>query len=161
MALNLIDIFKSSHKNAQLFDALKSINFHKTRSQSKSLKLLEFETPSPIKLKITRHNDFDIPASAQKFISNPVLLMETWDFISQSKIRVILTIPKIQTEVTADFNFEELAAETVITVNSHVVAEMFLVGSFVEEFVSKFWTNALNKDFETLNSWITTNQTFD
>jgi hypothetical protein len=154
MALNLIDIFKSSHKNAQLFDALKSIDFHKTRSQSKSLKLIEFETPSPIELKITRHNDFDIPASAQKFISNPVLLMETWDFMSQSKIKVILAIPKIQTEVTADLNFEELGAETVITVNSHVV-------SFVEEFVSKFWKNALNKDFETLNSWITTNQTFD
>lgn len=161
MALNLIDIFNSSHKNSQLFDALKSIDFHKTRSESKSLKLLEFETPSPIKLKITRHNNFDIPASAQKFISNPVLLSETWDFISQSKINIILTIPKIQTEVTADFNFEELATETVITVNSHVVSGMFLVGSFVEEFVSKFWTNALNKDFETLNSWITTNQTFD
>jgi hypothetical protein len=161
MALNLIDIFKSSHKNAHLYDALKSIDFHKIRSQSKSLKMLEFETPSPTKLKITKHNDFDIPASAQKFISNPVLLSEIWDFISQSKIRVILTIPKIQTEIAADFNFEELAAETVITVNSHVVAEMFLVGSFVEEFVSKFWKNALNKDFETLNSWITTNQTFD
>jgi hypothetical protein len=161
MALNLIDIFESSHKNAQLFEALKSIDFHQTRSQSKSLKKLEFETPSPIELKITRHNDFDIPTPAQKFISNPVLLSETWDFISQSKIRVILTIPKIQTEVTADFNFEELAAETVITVNSHVVSGMFLVGSFVEEFVSKFWKNALNKDFETLNSWITTNQTFD
>ena len=87
--------------------------------------------------------------------------METWDFISQSNIKVILAIPKIQTEVTADLNFEELGAETVITVNSHVVSEMFLVGSFVEEFVSKFWKNALNKDFETLNSWITTNQTFD
>ncbi|MDA2977685.1 MAG: DUF2505 family protein [Actinomycetota bacterium] len=161
MALNLIEIFKSSHKNAHLFDALKSIDFHQTRSQSKSLKLIEFETPSPIELKITRHNDFDIPASAQKFISNPVLLSETWDFISQSKIKVILAIPKIQTEVTADLNFEELGAETVITVNSYVVSEMFLVGSFVEEFVSKFWKNALNKDFETLNIWITTNQTFD
>jgi hypothetical protein len=44
--------------------------------------------------------------------------------------------------------------QTSILVETVVVSKIFLMSSFAEEFVSKYWKKSLQKDFEILNDWI-------
>ncbi len=95
MALNLKDTFQSEFTIIELINALKDIEFHKKRAESKSLKKIEFKTSEINELEISRQIDFDIPAAAQKMVSNPISLNENWNFSSQDLIKIQLSIPNI------------------------------------------------------------------
>lgn len=154
MALNLKDTFQSEYTINELVDALKNIEFHKKRAESKSLKKIEFKTSETNELEISRQIDFDIPAAAQKIVSNPISLNENWNFGLQDLIKIQLSIPNIQTTISAQMYFDIDKSGSLIRVESLVQSKIFLMSSFAEEFVSKYWKKALLEDFEILNQWL-------
>ncbi|MEY2777944.1 MAG: hypothetical protein RL008_40 [Actinomycetota bacterium] len=154
MALNLSDKFVSPSKINEIIDTLRNTDFHSERAKSKNLKKIDMEKNNDTYLKISRLIDFDIPVSAQRFVSNPILLVEIWTFESDQKITLKVSIPNIQTEVTASIDFVSEDSQTLILVETEVVSKIFLMSSFAEEFVSKYWKKSLQKDFEILNNWI-------
>lgn len=153
MALILTDTFNSDFKVHELITALKDVEFHRERAKSKSLKKLECDNSKHNQLNISRQIDFDIPVSAQKLVSNPISILEQWDFNLDESIDILLSITNIQTTVKAHLNFEENSM-TVVNVKSVVDSKIFLMSSFVEEFVSKYWKKTLTEDFAILNEWI-------
>lgn len=154
MALNLKDTFESEFTINELVGALKNVDFHKKRAESKSLKKIEFDTSKTNELVISRQIDFEIPAAAQKIVSNPISLIEIWNFVSQNLIDIQLSIPNIQTTISAQMHFENKNSGSLIRVESIVLSKIFLMSSFAEEFVSKYWKKALLEDFEILNQWL-------
>lgn len=154
MALNLSDKFVSPSKINEIIDTLRNTDFHSERAKSKNLKKIDMEKNNDTYLKISRLIDFDIPVSAQRFVSNPILLVEIWTFESDQKITLKVSIPNIQTEVTASIDFVSEDSQTLILVETEVASKIFLMSSFAEEFVSKYWKKSLQKDFEILNNWI-------
>jgi hypothetical protein len=161
MALNLKDTFHSEFTIIELVSALKDIEFHKKRAESKSLKKIEFNTSQSNVLDIARQIDFDIPVAAQKMVSNPISLNEIWNFSSQDLIEIHLSIPNIQTSISAQMYFESENSGSLIRVESLVQSKIFLMSSFAEEFVSKYWKKALLEDFEVLNQWLKVTQISD
>jgi len=153
MALILTDTFNSDFKVHELITALKDVEFHRERAKSKSLKKLECDNSKHNQLNISRQIDFDIPVSAQKLVSNPISILEQWDFNLDESIDILLSITNIQTTVKAHLDFEENSM-TVVNVKSVVDSKIFLMSSFVEEFVSKYWKKTLTEDFVILNKWI-------
>jgi len=153
MALILTDTFNSDFKVHELITALKDVEFHRERAKSKSLKKLECDNSKHDQLNISRQIDFDIPVSAQKLVSNPISILEEWDFNLDESVDILLSITNIQTTVKAHLNFEENSM-TVVNVKSVVDSKIFLMSSFVEEFVSKYWKKTLTEDFAILNEWI-------
>jgi len=153
MALILTDTFNSDFKVYELITALKDVEFHRERAKSKSLKKLEYDNSKHNQLNISRQIDFDIPVSAQKLVSNPISILEEWDFNLDESVDILLSITNIQTTVKAHLNFEENSM-TVVNVKSVVDSKIFLMSSFVEEFVSKYWKKTLTEDFAILNEWI-------
>jgi len=153
MALILTDTFDSDFKVYELITALKDVEFHRERAKSKSLKKLEYDNSKHNQLNISRQIDFDIPVSAQKLVSNPISILEEWDFNLDESVDILLSITNIQTTVKAHLNFEENSM-TVVNVKSVVDSKIFLMSSFVEEFVSKYWKKTLTEDFAILNEWI-------
>ncbi|MEY3515350.1 MAG: hypothetical protein RLY38_502 [Actinomycetota bacterium] len=153
MALILTDTFNSDFKVHELITALKDVEFHRERAKSKSLKKLECDNSKHNQLNISRQIDFDIPVSAQKLVSNPISILEEWDFNLDESVDILLSITNIQTTVKAHLNFEENSM-TVVNVKSVVDSKIFLMSSFVEEFVSKYWKKTLTEDFAILNKWI-------
>jgi hypothetical protein len=153
MALILTDTFNSDFKVHELITALKDVEFHRERAKSKSLKKLECDNSKHDQLNISRQIDFDIPVSAQKLVSNPISILEQWDFNLDESIDILLSITNIQTIVKAHLDFEENSM-TVVNVKSVVDSKIFLMSSFVEEFVSKYWKKTLTEDFAILNKWI-------
>jgi hypothetical protein len=153
MALILTDTFNSDFKVHELITALKDVEFHRERAKSKSLKKLECDNSKHNQLNISRQIDFDIPVSAQKLVSNPISILEQWDFNLDESIDILLSITNIQTTVKAHLDFEENSM-TVVNVKSVVDSKIFLMSSFVEEFVSKYWKKTLTEDFAILNKWI-------
>jgi hypothetical protein len=81
-------------------------------------------------------------------------LVELWTFESNQKIAIKVSIPNIQTEVEASMALKSEDNQTSILVETEVVSKIFLMSSFAEEFVSKYWKKSLQKDFEILNDWI-------
>ena len=154
MALNLSDKFISPYKIDEIINALRNTDFHLERAKSKNLKKIDFEKINQNQLQISRQIDFDIPVSAQKFVSNPISLVELWTFESNHKIAIKVSIPNIQTEVEASMALKSEDNQTSILVETVVVSKIFLMSSFAEEFVSKYWKKSLQKDFEILNDWI-------
>lgn len=154
MALNLSDKFISPYKIDEIINALRNTDFHLERAKSKNLKKIDFEKINQNQLQISRQIDFDIPVSAQKFVSNPISLVELWTFESNQKIAIKVSIPNIQTEVEASVALKSEDNQTSILVETVVVSKIFLMSSFAEEFVSKYWKKSLQKDFEILNDWI-------
>ncbi len=161
MALNLKDTFHSEYSVIKLLAALKDIEFHKKRAESKSLKKMEFNDTKANTLEISRQIDFEIPAAAQKMVSNPISLNENWIFRSQDLIEIQLSIPNIQTSISAQMYFETENLGSLIRVESIVQSKIFLMSSFAEEFVSKYWKKALLEDFEILNQWLKSIQISD
>lgn len=153
MALILTDTFNSDFKVHELITALKDVEFHRERAKSKSLKKLECDNSKHNQLNISRQIDFDIPVSAQKLVSNPISILEQWDFNLDESIDILLSITNIQTTVKAHLEFKENSM-TVVNVKSVVDSKIFLMSSFVEEFVSKYWKKTLTEDFAILNKWI-------
>ena len=153
MALILTDTFNSDFKVHELITALKDVEFHRERAKSKSLKKLECDNSKHDQLNISRQIDFDIPVSAQKLVSNPISILEQWDFNLDESIDILLSITNIQTTVKAHLEFEENSM-AVVNVKSVVDSKIFLMSSFVEEFVSKYWKKTLTEDFAILNKWI-------
>jgi len=153
MALILTDTFNSDFKVHELITALKDVEFHRERAKSKSLKKLECDNSKHNQLNISRQIDFDIPVSAQKLVSNPISILEEWDFNLDESVDILLSITNIQTTVKAHLEFEENSI-TVVNVKSVVDSKIFLMSSFVEEFVSKYWKKTLTEDFAILNEWI-------
>jgi hypothetical protein len=161
MALNLKDTFHSEYKIIELVKALKDKEFHKKRSESKGLKKIDFNDTKIIELGISRQIDFEIPVAAQKLVSNPITLNEHWNFKSQDSIEINLSIPNIQTTIVAQMNFESENSGSIIRVESLVQSKIFLMSSFAEEFVSKYWKKALLEDFEILKQWLKITQISD
>ncbi len=161
MALELKDTFQSEFTIIELLNAIKNIDFHKKRAESKSLKKIEFKSSEINELEISRQIDFDIPAAAQKMVSNPISLIENWNFSSQDLIKIQLSIPNIQTTISAQMYFEIEKSGSLIRVESLVQSKIFLMSSFAEEFVSKYWKKALLEDFEILNQWLKSIQISD
>ncbi|MBJ7393328.1 MAG: DUF2505 family protein [Candidatus Nanopelagicales bacterium] len=149
----MTDTFNSDFKVHELITALKDVEFHRERAKSKSLKKLECDNSKHDQLNISRQIDFDIPVSAQKLVSNPISILEEWDFNLDESVDILLSITNIQTTVKAHLNFEENSM-TVVNVKSVVDSKIFLMSSFVEEFVSKYWKKTLTEDFAILNEWI-------
>jgi hypothetical protein len=154
MALNLKDTFHSEYKIIELINALKDIDFHRKRAESKNLKKIEFNTSQTNVLNISRQINFEIPAAAQKMVSNPISLIEIWNFKSENFIEIQISIPNIQTSISAQMYFEPENSGSLIRVESLVQSKIFLMSSFAEEFVSKYWKKALLEDFEILNQWL-------
>jgi hypothetical protein len=154
MALNLSDKFISPYKIDEIINTLRNTDFHSERVKSKNLKRIDFEKVNHNQLQISRQIDFDIPVSAQKFVSNPILLVENWTFEDNQKITIKVSIPNIQSELKASMDFKTENDQTSILVETVVLSRIFLMSSFAEEFVSKYWKKSLQKDFEILNKWI-------
>ena len=79
---------------------------------------------------------------------------ENWNFGSRDLIKIQLSIPNIQTTISAQMYFDIDKSGSLIRVESLVQSKIFLMSSFAEEFVSKYWKKALLEDFEILNQWL-------
>ena len=81
-------------------------------------------------------------------------ILEQWDFNLEESVNILLSITNIQTTVKAHLEFKGENSMTVVNVKSVVDSKIFLMSSFVEEFVSKYWKKTLTEDFAILNKWI-------
>jgi hypothetical protein len=152
--MKLNDSFSSDHKIIDLINALRSKDFHQLRTKSEGLQSLEIDESKPNQIKISRQINFDIPASAKSLVSNPINLEELWTFQHENKVIIEISIPNIQTHIKAEIVFSLQNSKSIASIATSVESKIFLVSSFAEEFVSKYWKKALGEDFILLNTWI-------
>lgn len=154
MGLDITQTFTSSFSIEQLINGLKDSSFHKVRAQSKNLKHLDIDSALTDQLSISRQLDFDIPLPAQKFVSNPIELSEIWNFTTNNIIYIEVVISNISTKIKTKMGFKQILEGCEIEVISSIESNIFLMSSFAEEFISKYWKEAIAKDFDTLNIWL-------
>jgi predicted secreted protein len=159
MALKLEDSFQINCSILQLNTALKNTKFHEERYKKDNLEKITITNTTYSTFEITSLFNFDIPASAQALISNPVTITESWEITPNHEIKVQINIAKAQTKIAVNFLIIEAEQMLNIEIKSKIESRIFLMASYVEEFVAKYWKQKVKDDLQALSTWIESNQT--
>ncbi len=149
MAINLVQTFESNLELNQLKAIILNNDFHELRN--KETKLINYKISSePLKLTIKKVLEIDLPSNISAIVSNPFEIIETWNLEKEDSVTITVEIPKIQSIILVEL----LKSSTnEIQINSEIKSKVFMMGSFVEEHVAKFWKKLIEKDSQLLIQW--------
>lgn len=150
MALTLMQNFKSSLDLNQIKTVIKDKDFQEKRN--KEIKLISYEIfpEPPSKITIKKVLEIELPTNISALVTNPFEIIEIWNLDKENEILVTIDIPKIQTLILVEVSKSEDAE---ILIKSEIKSKVFMMGSFVEEHVAKFWKKLIDKDLKLLTEW--------
>lgn len=150
MALTLMQNFKSSLDLNQIKTVIKDKDFQEKRN--KEIKLVSYEIfpELPSKITIKKVLEIELPTNISALVTNPFEIIEIWNLDKENEILVTIDIPKIQTLILVEVSKSKDAE---ILIKSEIKSKVFMMGSFVEEHVAKFWKKLIDKDLKLLTEW--------
>ena len=151
MTLKLHDDFSTKHDFAEIKQILCNKDFHEKRLQNVSSHNIVYQQIYEEEFEVTQILEVDIPPAAKSLVSNPINIIENWKF-NESIIEVKITTPNIDVNLTSTFIHIKLDQNYRFSIDTTINSKVFLVGSFVEEFISKFWKKELENNLALLES---------
>jgi len=149
MALTLTQNFETNLDLNQIKLVIKNDLFQKERI--KDSKVISFESSANTStVTIKKLLEIELASNISAMVSNPFEIIESWDLENASKILVLVEIPKVQTKIMVELTVND---QHIIEVKSQINSTVFMMGSFVEEHVAKFWKKIVDKDLKILLSW--------
>ena len=149
MALTLTQNFETNLDLNQIKLVIKNDLFQKERI--KDSKVISFESSANTSsVTIKKLLEIELASNISAMVSNPFEIIESWDLENASKIHVLVEIPKVQTKIVVELKVND---QHIIEVKSQINSTVFMMGSFVEEHVAKFWKKIVDKDLKILLSW--------
>jgi len=149
MALTLTQNFETNLDLNQIKLVIKNDLFQKERI--KDSKVISFESSANTSIvTIKKLLEIELASNISAMVSNPFEIVESWDLENESKILVLVEIPKVQTKIMVELTVNN---QHIIEVKSQINSTVFMMGSFVEEHVAKFWKKIVDKDLKILLSW--------
>ena len=149
MALTLTQNFETNLDLKQIKLVIKNDLFQKERI--KDSKVISFESSANTStVTIKKLLEIELASNISAMVSNPFEIIESWDLENASKILVLVEIPKVQTKIIVELTVND---QHIIEVKSQINSTVFMMGSFVEEHVAKFWKKIIDKDLKILLSW--------
>lgn len=149
MALTLTQNFETNLDLNQIKLVIKNDLFQKERI--KDSKVISFESSANTStVTIKKLLEIELASNISAMVSNPFEIIESWDLENASKILVLVEIPKVQTKIMVELTVNN---QHIIEVKSQINSTVFMMGSFVEEHVAKFWKKIIDKDLKILLSW--------
>ena len=149
MALTLTQNFETNLDLNQIKLVIKNDLFQKERI--KDSKVISFESSANTStVTIKKLLEIELASNISAMVSNPFEIIESWDLENASKILVLVEIPKVQTKIIVELTVND---QHIIEVKSQINSTVFMMGSFVEEHVSKFWKKIVDKDLKILLTW--------
>lgn len=149
MALTLTQNFETNLDLNQIKLVIKNDLFQKERI--KDSKVISFESSANTStVTIKKLLEIELASNISAMVSNPFEIFESWDLENVSKILVLVEIPKVQTKIVVELKVND---QHIIEVKSQINSTVFMMGSFVEEHVAKFWKKIVDKDLKILLSW--------
>lgn len=149
MALTLTQNFETNLDLNQIKLVIKNDLFQKERI--KDSKVISFESSANTStVTIKKLLEIELASNISAMVSNPFEIIESWDLENASKILVLVEIPKVQTKIMVELTVND---QQIIEVKSQINSTVFMMGSFVEEHVAKFWKKIVDKDLKILLSW--------
>ena len=149
MALTLTQNFETNLDLNQIKLVIKNDLFQKERI--KDSKVISFESSANTSsVTIKKLLEIELASNISAMVSNPFEIIESWDLENASKILVLVEIPKVQTKIVVELKVND---QHIIEVKSQINSTVFMMGSFVEEHVAKFWKKIVDKDLKILLSW--------
>jgi len=149
MALTLTQNFETNLDLNQIKLVIKNDLFQKERI--KDSKVISFESSANTStVTIKKLLEIELASNISAMVSNPFEIIESWDLENASKILVLVEIPKVQTKIMVELTVND---QHIIEVKSQINSTVFMMGSFVEEHVAKFWKKIIDKDLKILLSW--------
>ncbi|MFM1826474.1 MAG: hypothetical protein RLZZ37_1109 [Actinomycetota bacterium] len=150
MALTLIQKFESNLDLNQLKKVIQNDEFQKLRNKETNLINYEIQSNITSQFTIKKVLEIDLASNISAMVTNPFEITEVWNLEEKDKILVIIKIPKIQTTIEVELIKN---GKSEFQVKSEIKSTVFMMGSFVEEHVAKFWKKLVQKDFQLLTSW--------
>ena len=150
MALTLTQFFESELDLEEIKTIVLNEEFQIQRN--KDIKLSYYEISSKVlsNLTINKVLEIDLPANVSAMVSNPFEVIEIWNLAEKDKILITINISKIQSSIFVEIHKTDTNK---IQVDSEIKSKVFMMGSFVEEYVSKFWKKLIEKDLTLLINW--------
>ena len=149
MALTLTQNFASNLDLNQLKTVIQNDSFQKQRL--KDLKVVSYELSNQYPIIIMKKIlELELAANVSAMISNPFEITETWNLEDSSKIILLVNIPKVQSKIEVEITENN---QNIFEVKSIISSTVFMMGSFVEEHVAKFWKKLVEKDLKLLLEW--------
>ena len=149
MALTLTQNFASNIDLNQLKTVIQNDSFQKQRL--KDLKVVSYELSNQYPIIIMKKIlELELAANVSAMISNPFEITETWNLEDSSKIILLVNIPKVQSKIEVEITENN---QNIFEVKSIISSTVFMMGSFVEEHVAKFWKKLVEKDLKLLLEW--------
>ncbi len=149
MALTLTQNFETNLDLNQIKLVIKNDLFQKERI--KDSKVISFESSANTStVTIKKLLEIELASNISAMVSNPFEIIESWDLENASKILVLVEIPKVQTKIIVELTVND---QHIIEVKSQINSTVFMMGSFVEEHVAKFWKKIVDKDLKILLTW--------
>lgn len=145
------DDFLTKHDFVGIKQILCNKDFHEKRLQNISSHNITYKQISDEEFEITQTLDIDIPSAAKNLVSNPINIIENWKF-GDSIIEVIISTPNIDVKLFAIFTHKKLDSNYKFSIDTTINSNVFLIGGFVEEFISKFWKKELENNLTLLES---------
>jgi hypothetical protein len=150
MALTLTQFFESELNLEELKTIILNEEFQIQRNKDLKLSNYEISSKTLSNLIINKVLEIDLPANVSAMVSNPFEVIEIWNLAEKDKILITINIPKIQSGIFVEIYKTDTNK---IQVDSEIKSKVFMMGSFVEEYVSKFWKKLIEKDLTLLFNW--------
>ncbi|MFZ9248364.1 MAG: hypothetical protein ACO23D_01035 [Candidatus Nanopelagicales bacterium] len=150
MALTLTQFFESELNLEELKTIILNEEFQIQRNKDLKLSNYEISSKALSNLTINKVLEIDLPANVSAMVSNPFEVIEIWNLAEKDKILITINIPKIQSGIFVEIYKTDTNK---IQVDSEIKSKVFMMGSFVEEYVSKFWKKLIEKDLTLLINW--------
>ena len=150
MALTLTQFFESELNLEELKTIILNEEFQIQRNKDLKLSNYEISSKALSNLIISKVLEIDLPANVSAMVSNPFEVIEIWNLAEKDKILITINIPKIQSGIFVEIYKTDTNK---IQVDSEIKSKVFMMGSFVEEYVSKFWKKLIEKDLTLLINW--------
>lgn len=149
MALTLTQNFASNLDFNQLKTIIQNDSFQKQRL--KDLKVVSYELSNQYPIIIMKKIlELELAANVSAMISNPFEITEIWNLDNSNKIILLVNIPKVQSKIEVEITLNN---QNIFEVKSMISSTVFMMGSFVEEHVAKFWKKLVEKDLKLLLEW--------
>ena len=149
MALTLTQNFETNLDLNQIKMVIKNDLFQKERIKDSKVIIFELSANTST-VTIKKLLEIELASNISAMVSNPFEIIESWDLENASKILVLVEIPKVQTKIVVELKVND---QHIIEVKSQINSTVFMMGSFVEEHVAKFWKKIIDKDLKILLSW--------
>ncbi|MFM7139588.1 MAG: hypothetical protein ACKOXS_04705 [Actinomycetes bacterium] len=149
MALPLMQNFESNLELNQLKSVIQNDSFQKQRFNDLKVISYEFLKENSI-IKIKKILELELAANISAMVTNPFEIIETWNLEDANNIFLVVEIPKVQSKIQVEITKNN---QNIFEVKSLITSTVFMMGSFVEEHVAKFWKKMIEKDLELLLKW--------